>query len=83
MTLNSRRRRDGPRKKALEEGRVTVAIVVSGRKEEGERMRRKERGRRPVEREGEREREERRPTRDKTRRADDGYDGDGQWLYTG
>ena len=36
---------------------MTVAIVVSGRKEEGERMRRKEGGRRPVEREGERERE--------------------------
>lgn len=82
MTLNSRRRRGGPRKKALEEGRVTVAIVVSGRKEEGEGARRKEREG-EARRWSEREREERRPTRDKTRRADDGYDGDGQWLYTG
>lgn len=81
MTLNSRRCRDGPRrKKALEEGRVT--IVVSGRKEEGEGARRKEREG-EARRWSEREREERRPTRDKTRRADDGYDGDGQWLYTG
>lgn len=64
---------------ALEEGRVTVAIVVSGRKVEGEGEARKdEEGKRgPV--------QESRVGREgmETKRAGDGCDGDGQWLYTG
>lgn len=57
-----------------EKGRVTVAIVVSGRKEEGEgeERRRWRRGERAEPGEG-----------TETKRADDGCDGDGQWLYTG
>lgn len=54
-----------------------MAIVVSGRQEEGERRkeeREKEKEGRP------RERCERRK---ETRRVGDGCDGDGQWLYTG
>lgn len=46
MTLNSRRRRGGPRKKALEEGRVTVAIVAVEKKRVKERGGRREREKR-------------------------------------
>ena len=62
-----------------------MAIVVTGRGEEGERRRagggkkEKERKRGPTV--GVREHEAAR--RNETRKADDGYDGDGQWLYTG